>query len=186
MANDDFCCTERSVRSVLCGVAVELAQEVTGEIRPALKLVRCRCRYLWGRATPGDPAVPAMISPSQGFLLGQRAAMRSNRWPLSLVLLDLDHTRAWSSSHDAARCCLSVPGNDGDVTSTDPRAYVRIAGLVRQGIADGRWQPGQPVPSITTLSQDYGVARQTAAKALRLLEDEGLVSRVPGLGYYVC
>ena len=31
----------------------------------------------------------------------------------------------------------------------------------------------------------FRVARQTAAKALRLLESEGLVHRVPGLGYYV-
>jgi GntR family transcriptional regulator len=67
----------------------------------------------------------------------------------------------------------------------DPRAYVRIADSVRQEITAGRLQPGQPVPSITTLSQEYGVARQTAAKALRLLESEGLVYRVPGLGYYV-
>ena len=29
------------------------------------------------------------------------------------------------------------------------------------------------------------MARQTAAKALRLLESEGLVTRIPGLGYYV-
>jgi GntR family transcriptional regulator, histidine utilization repressor len=62
---------------------------------------------------------------------------------------------------------------------------MRIAALVRQGVAEGRWRPGDPVPSITTLSQEHGVARQTAAKALRLLEDEGLLTRVPGLGYYV-
>jgi GntR family transcriptional regulator len=62
---------------------------------------------------------------------------------------------------------------------------VRIADSVRQQIAAGRLQPGQPVPSITTLTQEYGVARQTAAKALHLLESEGLVYRVPGLGYYV-
>jgi len=67
----------------------------------------------------------------------------------------------------------------------DPRAYVRIADQVRQQITAGRLTPGQPVPSITTLTQDHGVARQTAAKALRLLESEGLVHRVPGLGYYV-
>ena len=67
----------------------------------------------------------------------------------------------------------------------DPRAYVRIADQVRQQITAGRLEPGQPVPSITTLTQDHGVARQTAAKALRLLESEGLVHRVPGLGYYV-
>ena len=67
----------------------------------------------------------------------------------------------------------------------DPRAYVRIADSVRQEITTGRLQPGQPVPSITTLTQEHEVARQTAAKALRLLESEGLVYRVPGLGYYV-
>jgi len=42
-----------------------------------------------------------------------------------------------------------------------------------------------PTPSITTLSQQYGHARQTCAKALRTLEDEGLLTRIPGLGYYV-
>jgi DNA-binding GntR family transcriptional regulator len=42
-----------------------------------------------------------------------------------------------------------------------------------------------PTPSITTLSQEYGHARQTCAKALRTLEDEGLLTRIPGLGYYV-
>jgi DNA-binding GntR family transcriptional regulator len=35
------------------------------------------------------------------------------------------------------------------------------------------------------LTQEHGVARQTAAKAVQLLESEGLVYRVPGLGYYV-
>ena len=67
----------------------------------------------------------------------------------------------------------------------DPRAYVRIAAQVRERIRAGELRPGEPVPSITTIVQDEGVARQTAGKALRLLEDEGLVYRVPGLGYYV-
>lgn len=67
----------------------------------------------------------------------------------------------------------------------DPRAYVRIAGLVRAQIEAGTLAPGDPVPSITSLVQEHGVARQTAAKGLRLLETEGLVRRVPGLGYYV-
>jgi len=67
----------------------------------------------------------------------------------------------------------------------DPRAYIRIADQVRQQITAGRLGPGQPVPSITTLTQEHGVARQTAAKALQLLESEGLIYRVPGLGYYV-
>jgi DNA-binding GntR family transcriptional regulator len=67
----------------------------------------------------------------------------------------------------------------------DPRQYMRIAAYVRQGLFERRWEPGQPVPSITTLSQEFGVNRRTAAKALTLLESEGLLARIPGLGYYV-
>jgi len=54
-----------------------------------------------------------------------------------------------------------------------------------QQITNGTLRLGQPTPSITTLTQEHGIARQTAAKALRVLESEGLVYRVPGLGYYV-
>jgi GntR family transcriptional regulator len=68
---------------------------------------------------------------------------------------------------------------------SDPRAYIRLAGQLRRAIADGTYPPGTPTPSITTLSQQYGHARQTCAKALRLLVDEGLLIRYPGLGYYV-
>ena len=68
---------------------------------------------------------------------------------------------------------------------TDPRAYVRLAAVVRQQIIDGTLEPNQPAPSITRLSQEHGHARQTCSKALHLLEDEGLLTRIPGLGYYV-
>ena len=68
---------------------------------------------------------------------------------------------------------------------SDPRAYVRLAARLRREIAEGKLAPGMPTPSITTLSQEYGHARQTCAKALRTLVDEGLVTRIPGLGYYV-
>jgi DNA-binding GntR family transcriptional regulator len=41
------------------------------------------------------------------------------------------------------------------------------------------------VPSITTLTQEHGVARQTAAKALKVLADEVVIRQWPGLGYFV-
>ena len=68
---------------------------------------------------------------------------------------------------------------------SDPRAYVRLASELRKAIADGTYSPGEPTPSITTLSQQSGHARQTCAKALNVLVDEGLLIRYPGLGYYV-
>jgi DNA-binding GntR family transcriptional regulator len=67
----------------------------------------------------------------------------------------------------------------------DPRIYVRIAADLRRKIEAGELEPGQPVPSITTLTQEWGVARETAAHALTTLESEGLVRRYPGRGYYV-
>lgn len=67
----------------------------------------------------------------------------------------------------------------------DPRAYVRLAALVRKQITDGTLTPGQSTPSITCLSKEYGHALPTCGKALRMLEGEGLVTRIPGLGYYV-
>ena len=68
---------------------------------------------------------------------------------------------------------------------SDPRAYVRLAARLRRQIADGTLPQGMPTPSITSLCQELGHARQTCAKALRVLEDEGLLIRIPGLGYYV-
>lgn len=68
----------------------------------------------------------------------------------------------------------------------DPRAYLRIAALLRERITAGELAPGQAAPSITRLCADHGVARQTAAHALHVLQDAGLVYRVPGLGYHVC
>jgi DNA-binding GntR family transcriptional regulator len=75
--------------------------------------------------------------------------------------------------------------NSAHTELTDPRAYVRLAGVVRQQIIDGSLKSGQPAPSITRLSQEHGHARPTCGKAMRVLEREGLLTRIPGLGYYV-
>ena len=68
----------------------------------------------------------------------------------------------------------------------DPRAYIRIAAVLRERITAGELVPGHAAPSITRLCADHGVARQTAAHALHVLQDAGLVYQVPGLGYHVC
>jgi DNA-binding GntR family transcriptional regulator len=72
-----------------------------------------------------------------------------------------------------------------EANTRDPRAYLRIAALIRQQITEGTLRPTGPAPTITQLVRDHGHARQTCAKALRLLVDEGLMYPVPGLGYYV-
>jgi GntR family transcriptional regulator len=72
-----------------------------------------------------------------------------------------------------------------DLGEADPRLYVRLAARLRKQILDGEVAPGQRVPSITELSQELGCARQTCGKAVRLLEQEGWLIFVPGLGYFV-
>ena len=67
----------------------------------------------------------------------------------------------------------------------DPRAYVRLAAILREQITDGTLQPGGRTPSLTHLSHEYGHAPLTCSKALRMLEGEGLLTRIPGLGYHV-
>lgn len=49
-------------------------------------------------------------------------------------------------------------------------------------IESGELAEGDAIPSRDRLQEDYGIARDTAAKALRLLVDEGLVVVVPGRG----
>jgi DNA-binding GntR family transcriptional regulator len=98
------------------------------------------------------------------------------------------HKRQRSTTVEALRLA-TLPIEYGARVSigdeSDPRAYIRLAADLRQAIADGTYPPGSPTPSITTLSQQYGHARQTCAKALGVLVDEGLLIRYPGLGYYV-
>jgi DNA-binding transcriptional regulator YhcF (GntR family) len=72
-----------------------------------------------------------------------------------------------------------------ELRGDDPRAYVRLAVILRDLIATRQVKPGCPVPSIAALAREHGCARQTGSKAMRLLEGGGLLFLVPGLGYYV-
>jgi DNA-binding GntR family transcriptional regulator len=67
----------------------------------------------------------------------------------------------------------------------DPRAYIRLAALIRDQIASGTLAPGGRLPSIAVLRRRHSHSRQTVGKAMRILEGEGLIYRVPGLGYYI-
>jgi GntR family transcriptional regulator len=63
--------------------------------------------------------------------------------------------------------------------------YKQIAGILRGGSRPVRWEPDRPIPSEAQIQQEFGVARETARKAVALLREEGFVVTVPGLGTYV-
>jgi GntR family transcriptional regulator len=63
--------------------------------------------------------------------------------------------------------------------------YLQLAAILRVEIERGVLAADRPLPSYTTLMQEHGVARGTAAKAVQVLVGEGLVKIVPGRGAYV-
>jgi GntR family histidine utilization transcriptional repressor len=63
--------------------------------------------------------------------------------------------------------------------------YEAVKASLRERIAAGGWQPGVRLPSERELVQQFGCARMTVHRALRELEDEGLIERRQGSGSYV-
>jgi GntR family transcriptional regulator len=59
--------------------------------------------------------------------------------------------------------------------------YRQIIDQVRFQVASGLAAPGDELPSTRALSQELGVNPMTVSKAYVLLEEEGLVTRRPGL-----
>jgi len=66
----------------------------------------------------------------------------------------------------------------------DPRRYVRIHRELSAQITDGTL-PSGTLLNIGTLSDAYGVARETVQRSIRMLEADGLVTRYPGIGWQV-
>lgn len=71
---------------------------------------------------------------------------------------------------------------------TGPRAasasYLKVKQHLKDGLAEGRWRPGQLMPSEAELVAQFGVSRMTVNRALRELQAEGLVERVQGVGTF--
>lgn len=63
--------------------------------------------------------------------------------------------------------------------------WQQIATVLRAQIVAGEFDPeGPPLPSVRRLTEEWGVARNTANRALRELADEGLIEVIDGLGYF--
>lgn len=63
--------------------------------------------------------------------------------------------------------------------------YLDIVESVRSDIVSGRYRSGGRLPSEAELVRRFGVSRMTVVKAIRQLQQEGLVTRRPGSGTYV-
>jgi GntR family transcriptional regulator len=63
--------------------------------------------------------------------------------------------------------------------------YFQLKQLIRDEIADGRWQAGERIPSENELCERFGVSRTTVRQALAELEGDGLLHREKGRGTFV-
>ncbi|MCX4823202.1 GntR family transcriptional regulator [Streptomyces sp. NBC_01142] len=63
--------------------------------------------------------------------------------------------------------------------------YQQVAAAIRQGIADGEFPPGAPLPSEAQLIERYEVSRPTVRNAIAALRSEGLIEVRHGKGSFV-
>jgi GntR family transcriptional regulator len=77
-----------------------------------------------------------------------------------------------------------MPGETIDRYADEP-LYSQLAAILRRRIESGDLARLDPLPSETTLTQEYGVSRDTVRRAVAVLRDEGLVFTVAQRGTYV-
>ena len=63
--------------------------------------------------------------------------------------------------------------------------YAKVKDHILGQIRAGVWAAGSRVPSENQLVETFGISRMTANRALRELNAEGFVDRVPGVGTFV-
>src|SRR5580698_113977 len=63
--------------------------------------------------------------------------------------------------------------------------YLRVKSHILDNIDSGKWGASTRVPSENDIVKSFGVSRMTANRALRELQDEGVLVRIAGVGSFV-
>jgi DNA-binding GntR family transcriptional regulator len=63
--------------------------------------------------------------------------------------------------------------------------YADVASHFRRLIADGKLEPGDTLPSVDDIRQQFDVSAKTVSRALKVLKEEGLAASRGGLGTVV-
>lgn len=63
--------------------------------------------------------------------------------------------------------------------------WEQIVGQLRKQIRQGQFQPGEKLPGVRTLAEQFGVCKHTVCTALELLAQDGLIEKQQGRGIFV-
>ena len=63
--------------------------------------------------------------------------------------------------------------------------YLQVKRHILDNVGSGKWAASARVPSENDIVKSFGVSRMTANRALRELQDEGVLVRVAGVGTFV-
>lgn len=66
-----------------------------------------------------------------------------------------------------------------------PPKYAQVIAAIQQRIEGGEYPPGSLLPSEHQLSDEFGIARPTVVRALRVLRQEGWIDTQQGKGSFV-
>ncbi|MEV8634872.1 winged helix-turn-helix domain-containing protein [Streptosporangium sp. NPDC051023] len=67
----------------------------------------------------------------------------------------------------------------------DQTIWKQLYEVLRKRIETGVYPSRSPVPSLDRLQQEFGVARVTVQKVMRILKSEGMIKTIVGKGTFV-
>ncbi|MFI7645619.1 GntR family transcriptional regulator [Micromonospora sp. NPDC049460] len=63
--------------------------------------------------------------------------------------------------------------------------WAQLADHIRARIESGEWAPGDKLPSTAQLKEEHGVSQTVVRQAILVLQMQGLVEGVHGVGVFV-
>lgn len=85
----------------------------------------------------------------------------------------------------APQSVVSAPSPVRETAPPSGKLYRQIECLIRQNIERNNLKPGDRLPTENEMCRQYGVSRSTLRHALRLLENDGLITRTRGRGTFL-
>jgi DNA-binding transcriptional regulator YhcF (GntR family) len=63
--------------------------------------------------------------------------------------------------------------------------YLQIADNLSEKVIEGKYPPGEKIPSVRDLATDIGVNPNTVMRTYSELQSRGIIENKRGIGYYV-